>query len=147
MDLLASILAYLGTVTTIIVAVAMSYEAIIYAPSHAPGQHHSLMLAITPSTAKLDASKPAVKPTTTLVRLDSGAAEPVRGGATNITAAAPAEAAAKRRAARKRAVMAQQRLRWLARQARDRQWAYQQAPQAFGYADERPTDFRFYGYQ
>ncbi len=147
MDLLASVLAYLGTVTTIIVAVAMSYDAFVYAPLHAPIQHHSPMVAAMPSATKFGATKPAAKPTAHLTRLDSDTEKPVQVGAANVTAAPPAEAVAKRRAARRRAVMARQRLRWLARQARDREWAYQQTPQAFGYADEPPAGFGFDRYQ
>jgi hypothetical protein len=140
MDLLAPILAYLGSVTAIIVAVVMSYDAFIYAPLHAPLRHYSPTVVVMPSAAKSGA-----KATRQIARLGSRAAEPVHGGLANFTAAPQAEAAANRRAARKQIVMV--RRRRLARQARDKQWAYQQAAQTFGYADEPPAGFGFDRYQ
>ncbi len=139
MDLLGSIFTYFGTVTAMIVAVVMSYDAFVYTPLNSAIPPHTLALAAKPS-----APKAAAKPTSKIARLGSPVAEPVRRGAAEDRTAPQADAAAKRRAARVRnAIARQQQMHWLARQARAKELAYQQAPEALGYADEPANRFGY----
>lgn len=143
MDLLAPIFAYFGTVTAMIVAVVMSYDAFVYTPLHPPIPQHAVNLAAKPIAAKA-AAKPAAK----IARLSRVVADPVRGDAVGSATARQAHAAAKRRAARGRnAIARQQQMRWLSRQARVREWAYEQAPEAPGYADEPANGFGYDRFQ
>lgn len=64
MDLLAPILAYLGTVTALIAAVAMSYDAFVYSPTHSGGPPVSVALAAVPHGVK-PAARIAAKTTRT----------------------------------------------------------------------------------
>jgi hypothetical protein len=141
MDLLASILAYLGTVTAIIVAVVMSYDAFIYTPLHSINPQHTVTVAAKPSAAKAASSASAGKiapPSVPAASLPHGA--PSRG-ALAAKAASQNDVAAERRAASARKEAARQKhIRRLARQARGREWASQQPPGTFGlgYAEEPP---------
>jgi Tfp pilus assembly protein FimV len=135
MDLLTSIFAYLGTVTAIIVAVVMSYDAFIYTPLHSRNPQHNLMVEAKPTTAAkaaLSTSANKIAPTRLPVASLSRGAAPAR-------AAQQMDIAAERRAAYlHREAARQKRMRRLARQARDREWASQQAPSALSYANEPP---------
>jgi len=138
MDLLAPILAYLGSVTAMIAAVVMSYDAFIYRPLRSTIPQHTLVVAATPSTAKA-AATPATK-----VARPGRAAAPAGGGAAANAITAQADAAAKHREAGARNVIARrQQRRWLNRQARVSKWAYQRVPEAQGYADEFATGFGY----
>jgi hypothetical protein len=126
MDLIASILAYLGTVTAIIVTVVMSYDVFIYTPLHSINPQHTLTIAAKPPAAKAASSAPSAS----LPRSPRAA-----------KAAPQVDTAAERRAASARVEAARQKhMRKLARQARGREWASQQPPGGLGlgYAEEPP---------
>src|SRR5579862_7638038 len=52
MDLLAPILAYFGTVAAIVLAVAMSYNVLVYKPLHTTGPQGAITVAAKPNAAK-----------------------------------------------------------------------------------------------
>jgi hypothetical protein len=142
MDLLVSILAYLGTVTTIVVAVVMSYDAFIYTPLHSINPQHTLTVAAKPSPAKAASSASAGKIAPPHVAAASLPRSASSRSALAAKAAPQSNFAAERRAAsaRKEAVR-QQYMRRLARQGRGREWASQQPPGGFGlgYTEQPPA--------
>jgi hypothetical protein len=132
MDLLAPILAYLGTVTAIVVAVAMSYDVFIYTPLHSINPQHTLTFAAKSSAAKAALAASAAKIAAPSVSRASVSAEVATA---NVTP--QIDVVAKRRAEFLRREAARRKhTRWLARQARAREWASRQPPEALGYADE-----------
>jgi hypothetical protein len=136
MALIASIIAYLGTVTAIIVTVVMSYDAFIYTPSHSINPQHTLTAAVKPHAAVAASSASAGK-----IARPSVAATSHPRSAREAKAAPQVDTAAERRAASARLEAARQKhTRRLARQARGREWASQQPPGGFGlgYAEEPP---------
>jgi hypothetical protein len=137
MDLLGPILAYLGSVTAIIAAFAISYEVLIYAQPSSPGSDHAVAMVVKPSSAK-----PRVATATSRAGKSarSNAALPVVSREAGAKAARQIDAVAQRRAAYHRELARQQRMRWLDRQARARQWTSEHAPAVLGYA-EPPAPF------
>lgn len=137
MDLLGSILAYFGTLTALIVAVLMAYDAFIYTPLDSVNPQHTLTVAAKPSSVKAASAAKASKIATPGARVAA-----VSHRAVAAKAAAQTEAAAERRAAHLRKEAARQKhMRWLAQQARTREWASRQAPAALGYADAPHEEF------
>lgn len=138
MGLLAAILAYLGTVTAIVVTVAVSYDVFIYTPLHSINPQHTVTVAAksvpAPSAAKRVLSASAAK----IASRSSPGASPSHDAA-SANATPQSDVTAERRAAHLRREAARQKYtRRVARQARAREWASQQAPSRLGYADEPP---------
>lgn len=96
MDVLASIFAYFGTLAAIIVGFAMSYDVLIYAPTHSAAPPHASMVAIQPNTAKA-AEKPAAT-----ARRQSAAARSFARSGPEAKSVAEERAAARLRAERLR---------------------------------------------
>jgi hypothetical protein len=135
MDLLASILTYLGTVTAIIVAAVMSFDAFVYTPLHAVNPQHTLTVEAKPSVVKPRAAKAAALASASKITLAHAPAAAFSDGPQMAKAAPQIDVAAERRAAFLRREARQKRLRnGLARQTGEREWASQQAPNALGYA-------------
>jgi hypothetical protein len=136
-DLLAAILAYLGTVTAIVVAVVMSYDAFIYTPSHSINPQHTVTIAAKAVAAKPSAAKAASVSVSKIVPPSAPVASPPRRATVAKAVRQQIDTAAERRAAYlRRDAAGQKHMRRLARQTRTREWASQQAPGALGYADE-----------
>jgi hypothetical protein len=127
MDLLAPILAYFGTVTAMIVAVMMSYDAFIYRPLYSLGPPNTVAVAATPAGAK-----PAVNVATKNTRAGSATVRPQLADVSH-------GAAAKQRIVRRTTRIARgPHTRWPLREARVWARPYQLPSDlerdAFGYA-------------
>lgn len=134
MDLLASILAYLCSVAAIVVALPMSYDAFVYAPLHPAFPQQTIAAAATPRTAETGATAAAKTG-----QRKSPFAGPESRVAGDGRTAPQADAARQRR---ERVTMARRRHPpWLEWQTREKEWAYQQAPQTLGFADEFPSGY------
>jgi len=147
MDILASMLAYLGCVTGIVGALAMSFYLFFAAPNPALTPTHSIAMAAKSDMLKSDmlrtAIAPHAKPVASIARADTYVASRVASQvasqvASNIstTDASPATAAPVRK---KTQFARAQLLRRLVQEDRARRWAYQQDPsfetRFLGYAD------------
>jgi hypothetical protein len=144
MDILASMLAYLGCVTGIVGALAMSFYLFFAAPNPALTPTHSIAMAAKSDMLKSDMLKsdmlrtaiaPHAKPVASIARADTYVASQV---ASNIsTADAPPATVAP--ASKKAQLARAQLLRRLVQEDRARRWAYQQDPsfetRFLGYAD------------
>jgi hypothetical protein len=128
MDLLGPILAYLGTVTLIIVTVATSYVVFVYTPLHSINPQHTVAAAANPSAPK------AVPASAAKIASPGASAALLHHAAPAAKAAAQTEVAAERRAEAR-----QKHLRKLARQARNKEWVSRQGPRVLGYAQEAPA--------
>ena len=138
MDILASMLAYLGCVTGIVGALAMSFYLFFAAPNPALTQTHTFAMA-TKSDLLRTAIAPHAKPVANIARADTHVASRVASqDASNVstTDASPATVAP----VRKKTQLARAQLsRRLVQEDRARRWAYQQDPsfetRFLGYAD------------
>jgi hypothetical protein len=141
MDILASMLAYLGCVTGMVGALALSFYLFFAAPNQALPAHS---FAVAAKSDRLRTSSAAqTKPDANVARADAHAASRVASqdasqDASNVstTDASPATAApAPKKAQLARALL----LRRLVQEDRARRWAYQQDPsfetRFLGYAD------------
>lgn len=134
MDLLASILAYLSVVTGIVVAVALSYNRLVYESHNMPPMPQPTAVAARSSAPKM--AKPGAKAE---VRRAPVHANRVAAAADDARFAA----ARRRDRARSRRLAHERSRRHLAhRVAAPRQWAYRPAaPFTFGAADMPRPDF------
>jgi hypothetical protein len=143
MDILASMLAYLGCVIGIVGALAMSFYLFFAAPNPALTPTHSIAMAAESDMLKSDrlrtAIAPQAKPVATIARADTYVASRVASQvASNVSTAdaSPATAAPPRK---KTQIARAQLLRRLIQEDRARRWAYQQDPsfetRFLGYAD------------
>ena len=128
MDLLASIFAYLGTVTAIVVTVVMSYDVFVYTPLQSINPQQTLTEAAKPSAAKAAVPASAAK-----IAPPGALSASLHHAPAAAKAVAPIEVAADRRAAAR-----QRHLRTLARQTRNREWVSRQGPRVLGYAQGAP---------
>lgn len=133
MDILASILAYLGCVAGIVGALLISFTVLFSTPGQLP---NTAPIAAKQSTAM--AAKPAA-PKVTTASVASPAAQPVArsgGAATAAQAAAPPKTTIARSK-----ILATRAQKWrrFVQEERARRWAYQQDPdfesRFLGYAD------------
>jgi hypothetical protein len=150
MDILASIFAYLGCVTGIVGALAMSFYLVFAAPNPALTPVDTMAMA-TKSDLLRTAIAPRANPVANIARADTHVASRVPSqeasqvasqkasqDALNVSTAdaSPATAAP---AAKKTQLAHAQLLRRLAQEDRARRWAYQQDPsfetRFLGYAD------------
>jgi hypothetical protein len=130
MDLLASILAYLGAVAGIVVAIALSYSSLIYKPFHAPRMPQATATVVAKSSAP---NMPKFK-----ARREAEMGRSAHGAKTRI--AAPQRL--NRTKQRSRHLAIERRLAH-GLQSSPKQWAYRpvpRAPYALGYA-EAPRGF------
>lgn len=132
MDLLASILAYLGVVTGIVVAVALSYNRLVYESYNIPQTPQPTAIAARSSAPKMAKPKAGVRRAPVHVNRVAAAAGDARSAA-----------AQRRDRARARRLAHERSRRHLAhRVGAPRQWAYRPAaPFAFGAADIPRPDF------
>lgn len=133
MDILASILAYFGTVAAIFLALAMSYNAVVYAPLHSITAQHALAVVAKPIPAKAAAKRPAD------AQRDTAEAEarPMTRSLVVTRTRHEAPPAARLKAERLRnAMLRKEYLRHLQQQVRARQFAAAPPAGALGYADE-----------
>jgi hypothetical protein len=128
MGLIASVFAYLFAVTALVVALLMSFDALLYPSGQAAIGQQTIAAAAKPSVTQSSSM-----PTGSNVRLASPAVT---------------EAAADDRDARSdNAVSRQGRVRRLDRQARARDWAFKQEPKALGYTEEPSASFLYDRFQ
>jgi len=138
MALLASMLAYLGAATGIVVALLMSFDAFIYSPSQSTIPQQTMATSAKPS-----GPEPTTMPTSASGRWAPRVAHGVaQGGAVaNMNTAADARRSAPMASATSRERYGHR----LDRQARAKSWAYPQAPnvepRAMGYAQESPFEY------
>jgi hypothetical protein len=134
MDILASMLAYLGCVTGIVGALAMSFYLFFAAPHQALTPTHAIAMATKPSVL-MTAMAPQAKPSAKIDRADTHVASRI---ASDVSTEEASQATAAE--ARKKAELAHaQFLRRLVQEDRARRWAYQQDPsfetRFLGYTD------------
>ena len=151
MDLLASIFAYCGAVAALIVAIAMSYDALVYAPlHHRIGPSQTLVVAAKPT-----ATENAAKPSAALARGGLASLPARQRDGRGIAASEPAAQAdvtlrtanARRSSAEHHALTQRRFLRRQTRPDRPREWASRQWPDRLGYADEPHAVFDYEPFQ
>lgn len=132
MDILASILAYLGCMTAVVAAMAISLAAFLSAPDQVPNVAPKQSIAITakPGAPKVITTAVAKEP----AKLD----QELRGS--SIAAQHTTSASTKAASARSKMLAARaQKMRRFVQEERARRWAYQQDPdfdaRFLGYAD------------
>jgi hypothetical protein len=128
MGLIASIFAYLSAVTVLVVVLLMSFDAFLYpAGQNTIGQQTIAATAkpgVSQSTSTPSASNS--RPTSPIVT-EAAADDPPTGSA-NMVPQKP-------------------RVRRLVRQARMKNWIFQQQPNALGYAEEPSASFLYDRFQ
>ena len=144
MDILASIFAYLGCVTGIVGALAMSFYLVFAAPNPALTPADTMAMA-TKSDLLRTAIAPRVNPVANIARADTHVASRVTSqeapqvASQNALNVSTADASPAAPAAKKTQLAHAQLLRRLAQEDRARRWAYQQDPsfetRFLGYAD------------
>jgi hypothetical protein len=128
MGFIASFFAYLSAVTVLVVALLMSFDAFLFPPGQTTIGQQTIAVAAKPSLSQL-----ALMPTASNVRpaspvVTEAAADDPRKGSENTVSQRP-------------------RVRRLVRQARARNWVFQQAPYALGYAKEPSASFLYDRFQ
>jgi hypothetical protein len=128
MGLIASIFAYLSAVTALVVALLMSFDALLY-PAAAPTVGRPTVAA----AAKPSVSQSASMSTTSTAR-------PVAPGVTEAAADDP-------QAGPENAISQRPRVRRVVHQGRAKNWFLQQEPKALGYAEEPSASFLYDRFQ
>src|ERR1700729_3320248 len=138
MDILASIFAYLGCVTGIVGALAMSSYLVFAAPNPALTPADTMAMA-TKSDLLRTAIAPRANPVANIARADTHVASRVASQEALNVSTADASPATAAPAPKKTQLAHAQLLRRLAQEDRARRWAYQQDPsfetRFLGYAD------------
>jgi hypothetical protein len=144
MDVLASILAYLGVVATILVTIGVGYDKVVYAPLHSPMPPHALAVAAKPAAPSASVHGASPAPIVGARANPAAATRSPQLAAAERAAPQTETAAVKHRPLHPRVAMTrEQRGRAPARQEPGREWASEQAPRALGYADEPRALFSF----
>jgi hypothetical protein len=140
MDVLVPIFAYFGSVVAIVLALAMSYDAFIYAPLHPTAARHVVMVAkaAVPGPATADA-------TVARVRSPSATISSHHGAFARTDLASDTAPATRRASLLRGTVARQQHLRRPPSQLRAKEWAYQQGP--LGFANGSAGAFGYDQYQ
>jgi hypothetical protein len=128
MGFIASIFAYLGAVTALVIALLMSFDAFLYPPGRA-AISAQIIAAATKSSVPQSTSMPTASnahPVSTAVT--EAAADDPHAGSENIVSQRP-------------------RVRRVVPRARQKDWAFQKEPKALGYAEEPSASFLYDRFQ
>ncbi|MGA8613358.1 MAG: hypothetical protein WB760_16985 [Xanthobacteraceae bacterium] len=125
MGLIASIFAYLGTVTVLVVTLSMSFGAFLYPLDQTTIAQQTIATAAKPRAAQPASVSPASNE---------------RSGSPGVTQTAGNEPNGD-------GVSRQPHVRRLVRQVRAKDWLHQQEPKVFGYAEEPSASFLYDRFQ